>query len=187
MDKDQKYTRLLKEQICAFKKENRWLEFKSNYQEATKLGRYISALSNGACLDREEFAYLYFGVDNDTLGIKGTTFDSAATKAQGNQSLEIYLRQYVSPKIDFKIEDFMYEGAVRVVRFKIPAAVNEPTAFMGKPYVRVDSHVTELPHIPTGCVIFTLQGLIGLRRLLRMPLWMTLTQTLYDWLVKDIN
>lgn len=144
MDKDQKYTRLLKEQICAFKKENRWLEFKSNYQEATKLGRYISALSNGACLDREEFAYLYFGVDNDTLGIKGTTFDSAATKAQGNQSLEIYLRQYVSPKIDFKIEDFMYEEAVRVVRFKIPAAVNEPTAFMGKPYVRVDSHVTEL-------------------------------------------
>lgn len=144
MDKDQKYTHLLKEQICASKKENRWLEFKSNYQEATKLGRYISALSNGACLDREEFAYLYFGVDNDTLEIKGTTFDSAATKAQGNQSLEIYLRQYVSPKIDFKIEDFMYEEAVRVVRFKIPAAVNEPTAFMGKPYVRVDSHVTEL-------------------------------------------
>lgn len=144
MDKNQKYTDLLNEQINSTQKETRWLEFKSNYQEPIKLGRYISALSNGACLDHQDDAYLYFGVDDDTLEIKGTTFDAARTKAQGNQSLEIYLRQMVEPKINFTIEEFLYKGETRVVVFKIPAAASQPTTFMGKPYVRVDSHVTDL-------------------------------------------
>ena len=144
MDKNQKYTQLLKLQIDNLKKENRFLEFKSNNQDAIKLGKYISALSNGACLDRQDYAYLYFGVDDKTLEIKGTIFDVAKTNAQGNQSLEIYLRQYTQPKIDFKIDEFLYEGKQRIVFFKIPAAVSEPTTFMGKPYTRVDSHVTEL-------------------------------------------
>lgn len=144
MDINQKYTNLLEEQIRTIKKETRYLEFKSNYQEPVKLGRYISALSNGACLDHQDFAYLYFGVDDATLEIKGTKFDSANTKAQGNQSLEIYLRQMVEPKINFSIGEFLYKGTTRVVVFKIPAAASQPTTFMGKPYVRVDSHVTEL-------------------------------------------
>lgn len=144
MDKNLKYTNLLDEQIRTIKKESRYLEFKSNYQETVKLGRYISALSNGACLDHQDFAYLYFGVDDATLEVKGTKFDSASTKAQGNQSLEIYLRQMIEPKINFTIDDFSYKGTTRVVVFKIPAAASQPTTFMGKPYVRVDSHVTEL-------------------------------------------
>ena len=45
MDVNQKYTSLLNEQIAKIGKECRYLEFKSNYQEVDKLGRYISALS----------------------------------------------------------------------------------------------------------------------------------------------
>lgn len=63
MDKNLKFTNLLEEQINSAKKETRCLEFKSNYQEAIKLGRYISALSNGACLEHQDFAYLYFAVE----------------------------------------------------------------------------------------------------------------------------
>ena len=88
MDINQKYTDLLKKQIESIKKECRYLEFKSNYQEADKLGRYISALSNGACLDHQDYAYLYFGVDDETLEVKGTTFDCSKVKAQGNEALE---------------------------------------------------------------------------------------------------
>lgn len=33
MNKDNKYTELLKKQICEVQKENRSLEFKSNYQK----------------------------------------------------------------------------------------------------------------------------------------------------------
>ena len=101
MEKDKNYSRLLDEQIGLVGRENRYLEFKSNYQDTDKLGRYISALSNGACLERQDFAYLYFGVKDETWDVIGTTFDVSKEKAKGNQSLEIYLRQYVSPSIDF--------------------------------------------------------------------------------------
>lgn len=144
MNKDEKYTVLLKSQIATLKKENRFLEFKSNYQETDSLGKYISALSNGACLDHQDFAYLYFGVEDETLAIKGTTFDISKMKAKGNQSLEIYLRQMVEPKITFDIEEFFFDGNQRLVVFIIPAAANEPTCYLNKPYIRVDSHVTEL-------------------------------------------
>lgn len=144
MNKNEKYTVLLDGQIATFKKENRFLEFKSNFQDSDKLGKYISALSNGACLDNQEFAYLYFGVDDETLSIKGTTFDVSKIKAEGNQSLEIYLRRMLSPKITFEIEEFYYKELTRMVVFVIPAAVKEPTCYKNKPYVRVDSHVTEM-------------------------------------------
>ena len=52
MDVNQKYTSQLNEQIAKIGKEYRYLEFKSNYQEVDKLGRYISALSNGALIIR---------------------------------------------------------------------------------------------------------------------------------------
>ena len=83
MGKDIQYTNLLKKQISTFQKEKRFLEFKSNYQDADKLGRYISALSNGACLENLDFGYLYFGVDDDTLEVKPTTFDCSKVKAAG--------------------------------------------------------------------------------------------------------
>ena len=158
MDVNQKYTSQLNEQIAKIGKECRYLEFKSNYQEVDKLGRYISALSNGACLDHQDFAYLYFGVDDDTLEIKGTTFDSAKVKAVGNEALELYLRRMVVPKVNFSIIEFMYEGKRRVVLFKIPAAVNEPTTYKQKPYIRVDSHVTDLtPYVDWMRQIYTSQ------------------------------
>ena len=158
MDVNQKYTSQLNEQIDKIGKECRYLEFKSNYQEVDKLGRYISALSNGACLDHQDFAYLYFGVDDETLEIKGTTFDCAKVKAVGNEALELYLRRMVVPKVNFSIIEFMYEGKQRVVLFKIPAAVNEPTTYKQKPYIRVDSHVTDLtPYVDWMRQIYTSQ------------------------------
>lgn len=143
MNRDIEYTALLNKQIETQKRENRYLEFKSNYQEPDKLGRYISALSNGACLDNVDMAYLYFGVDDATLTVKGTTFD-VTKAAKGNQALEMYLRQMISPKLDFKIEEFLYNGEKRVVVFRIPPAIEQPTCFQNVPYVRVDSHTTDL-------------------------------------------
>ena len=141
---DKQHIEFLQKLISLYKKENRHLEFKSNHLEPERLGRYISALSNGACLDNEDYGYLYFGVEDETLELKGTTFDAFRTKAKGHQDLEIYLRQYVSPKIDFKIENFKDENDKRFVVFIIPAAKEEPTCFMGTPYVRVDSSVADM-------------------------------------------
>lgn len=125
-------------------KECRWLEFKSNHQDPYHLGKYISALSNGACLDNQDFGYLYFGVEDNTLELLGTTFEPQKTKAKGNQDLELFLRQYISPKINFTIDEFHAPDGKRFVVFVIPAAKGEPTKFQGTPFVRVDSSVTEL-------------------------------------------
>jgi len=144
MSKDKEYTALLTKQIAVIGKEVRSLEFKSNYQDADRLGKYISALSNGACLDNEDYGYLYFGVEDETLKLLGTTFDVSRIKAKGNQNLEIFLRQYITPKIDFKIEEFHDESGKWYVVFIIPAAKGEPTCFMNIPYVRIDSSVSDL-------------------------------------------
>lgn len=151
MDKNTKYSKLLDEQIESIKKENRYLEFKSNYQDADQIGKYISALSNGACLDGQDFGYLYFGVQDETLEVIGTSFKPSVVKALGNQALELYLRLMISPKINFSIDDFIYQQhgkSMRIVVFKIPAAVREPTYYKQKPWIRVDSHTTDLTPYP---------------------------------------
>lgn len=143
--------------LSKYNRETRHLEFKSNYQDANVLGEYISALSNGAALDNEDYGYLFFGVDDSTLEIKGTSFDPSSKKVSfrldksskdSNQYLEMGLRQYISPKISFEIKDFQASNGKRVVMFRIPAAKNEPTYFMGKAYVRVDSCKTDLKNYP---------------------------------------
>ena len=84
------YTRLLDFFIASYNKENRFIEFKSNHLEAKVLGEYISALSNGACLDHKDYGYLFFGVENNTWEIKGTTFDPEREKVKVGQSLELF-------------------------------------------------------------------------------------------------
>lgn len=64
-----KYSSLLDSLIEIYSRELTWLEFKSNYQDADHLGKYISSISNSACLAHQEFGYLFFGVDNDTLQV----------------------------------------------------------------------------------------------------------------------
>lgn len=148
---------LLNELIAKYNRETRHLEFKSNYQDANTLGEYISALSNGATLDNEEYGYLFFGVNDETLDVVGTSFDPGAQKVSfkldksskaPNQYLEMGLRQYVVPKINFQIQSFTANSGKRVIAFIIPAAKEEPTYFMGKAYIRVDSCKTDLKNYP---------------------------------------
>ena len=138
------YSKLLDSLISQYRKENRFLEFKSNYQSAEKLGHYISALSNGACLDHVDYGYLFFGIENNTLKIKGTTFDWERENVKNGQSLELYLRRNISPSIPFLIDEFKYHGQERIVLFKVPAAEGLPTSFSNEPYVRINESVTSL-------------------------------------------
>lgn len=154
---DLEYANLLDELIAKYNRETRHLEFKSNYQDPNDLGEYISALSNGATLDNEEYGYLFFGVDDKTLEIKGTTFNPTVKKVSfkldksnktPNQFLELGLRQFIAPKINFEIRSFKSNNGRNVVVFKIPAAKEQPTYFMTKAFVRVDTCKTDLKNYP---------------------------------------
>jgi ATP-dependent DNA helicase RecG len=136
---------LLKD-LCIQPREQQWLEFKSNGIDHEQIGEYISAMSNGATLANKPFGYLVWGVEDGTHTIKGSTFTFADAK-HGNQDLELWLRLYLDPKINFEIFEFDCERK-SIVLLRIPPAKNEPTNFQKKPFVRVGSNKTDLRKYP---------------------------------------
>ncbi len=140
------YIHILLEELCAYENEKTWLEFKQNYNNHEDIGEYISALSNGACIDNKPFGYLIWGVKNDTHEITGTSFKISKAK-KGNQDLELWLRTFLHPKVHFDIFEFVYKSKV-ITLLKIPAAVSEPTHFQKKPFIRINSQKTDLRNHP---------------------------------------
>ena len=63
--------RLVKE-LCKLPKEIGWVEFKHNNCEPTMVGEDISALANSATLNDRDYAYMIWGVHNETHEIVGT-------------------------------------------------------------------------------------------------------------------
>lgn len=126
--------------------ETEWVEFKVNYYEPQEIGEYISALSNSACLHQKDYGYLVFGVENKTHAVKGTTFKPKKKKV-GNEELENWLARLLSPRIDFKVFEFEYEGHPIVI-FKIDPTHNTPVRFNGTEYIRIGSYKKRLADFP---------------------------------------
>ena len=124
--------------------EHECIEFKLNND--SKLGEYISGLANSACIAKEKYAYLVFGVDDSTLAVVGTSIN-LNKKGKGNEDLIPWITRSLNPRIHFEYYDFKKDDK-RVVLFKIPAAVNRPIKFMGKAYVRIGSSLTNLDDFP---------------------------------------
>ena len=96
--------------------ETEWLEFKTNISESHSsityegVGKYISGISNVACLKDKAYGYLVLGIQNGTWDIVGTNLHMHETKI-GNQDYELWLRKNLSPIISFDIEEFDYKGS----------------------------------------------------------------------------
>ncbi len=129
--------------------ESEWIEFKSNRYESHEIGKYLSALSNSACLLGKPYGYLVFGIDDQAHQIVGTSFDpySDKEKGKGNQSLLLWLSTNLQPNIGFTPFTFTTENK-RVVLFEIHSAYNQPVRFKGTAYIRIGSSKTELRNHP---------------------------------------
>lgn len=127
--------------------EQEWLEFKHNFHSPEEIGKRISALANGACLAGKKFGYLVFGVADETHDIVGTSFNPKTKKAKGNEDLEHWLIERLSPKIHFTIHEMQIDGKA-VVLFEIPAATDTPISFLHEPYIRIGSLTKLLKHYP---------------------------------------
>lgn len=135
------------DELRALPKENEWVEFKSGSATTNdKIGNYISAISNAACINNQSFGYLVFGIKDDTHDVVGTNF-KLKNKKEGNQELELYLRQYLHPSVKFTHFVCNYEAFYLEI-FRIPAAKGEPTHFKKIPYIRFDSSLTDLRNFP---------------------------------------
>lgn len=134
------------QRLVALPKENEWVEFKHNYHSEDEIGERISALANAAALFNKPFAYLVYGVDDDTHRIVGTSF-RPSTKTVGKNELENWLVQNLMPHIDFRIYEFQYNDK-NVVMFEIPAAEHSPVTYKKASYIRVGSITRLLRDFP---------------------------------------
>jgi predicted HTH transcriptional regulator len=127
--------------------ETEWVEFKSNHQPPEKIGEYISALANSACLHQRSEAYLVFGIENKTHKVIGTKYEPRTTKGKGAEDLEPWLHRNLKPKIDFKIQEIGHPDG-RIVIFFIQPALAGPVKFNNKAWIRIGSSLKALDEFP---------------------------------------
>jgi hypothetical protein len=80
--------RTLIDTLRAEPQEPEWLEFKCNNKDLERIGKYLSALSNSACIGNQKHGYILWGIDDKTHEVVGTSFKPHATKGKGNEDLE---------------------------------------------------------------------------------------------------
>ena len=137
----------LLEQFRQLPREEATVEFKSNWKRIDDIGEYISAMANTAALERQERAWLIWGIDNATHAVKGTTFDPFASKGEGNQPLIMWLTQVIKPRPDIQFHEVAHPDG-KVVMLEIHPPRSEPLAFKGIRHIRIDSHKTRLSEHP---------------------------------------
>jgi len=123
------------------------VEFKLNWDLASDIGQYISAVGNAAALDGHDRAWIVWGVHDKTHEVKGTLFNPFTAKGEGNQPLVMWLTQKISPRPDFHFYELNHPDG-KVVLLEIHPPRTAPLAFDGTRYIRIDSHKTNLAKHP---------------------------------------
>ena len=137
----------LVDQLRGQQRESAVVEFKSNLNEPSEIGQYISALANAAVLELQDRAWIIWGVDDQTHQVAGTGFDPFNKKAEGRQALIMWLTHKITPRPDFKFHEVQHPQG-RVVVLEIYPPRSSPLAFAGERFIRIDSHKTKLSNHP---------------------------------------
>jgi len=143
---DKNYLISLLSELRALPKETGWVEFKGNNSDPQMIGEYISALSNTAALEGKRYAYMVWGIEDETHNIIGTLFKPKHAK-KGNEELESWLFRMLSPRIIFKFYDLNTEQGL-VVILEIERASNKPVQFSGQEYIRIGTNNKNLKEAP---------------------------------------
>jgi ATP-dependent DNA helicase RecG len=129
--------RALVEELRLRPSETPWIEFKVNIIDPDKIGKIISALSNGARLLDQPQGYLLWGIDDITHDIVGTTFRPNVEKIKGHP-YQFWITGQVQPSVLLQFhETYQEETGLRVVLLEIPAADRVPTKYQGRAYLRI--------------------------------------------------
>lgn len=136
----------LLETLRALPRETDWLEFKVNVFDPDSTGQYVSGLANSAMLDGQKHAYMFWGIEDQTHQIVGTTVRLAESK-KGSEDFLLFLTKYLRPKIAFHHKAFDVEGK-HVEMLVIEPGYMQPVSFQGREYVRVSSSLKPLQDFP---------------------------------------
>ena len=127
-------------------KEKECLEFKHNDIGTVKLGKYISALANAAVLHNKSYAYVVFGIEDESKNIIGTSFKPATAKEKG-QEYESWLNQKIEPNHFFKFYSLQFQDKPIVV-LEVAKAEFRPIKFNNIEYFRIGSSTRKLADLP---------------------------------------
>lgn len=134
--------------------ENEYVEYKEakNNFDFNELGKYFSALSNGANLLGKQYAWLIFGVQDKTHEFVNTNY-----RKSGNlNELKKEITKFTNDNISFLgIYELEINGS-RIIMFKIPAAIGIPTTWKGIPYDRNDDALIPLNDIKRDAILSTI-------------------------------
>lgn len=145
MIRTNEYLKSLLKELCSFPNETEWIEFKVKNDKPAEIG-YISALNNSATINGKLYAYIVWGIENETHNIVGTIFKPRTVKV-GNEELENWLIRSLSPNISFKFYEIEVDSK-QVVILEIEKASNRPVQFKGKEYIRIGSYKKPLKDFP---------------------------------------
>jgi ATP-dependent DNA helicase RecG len=145
-ERNSEYLVSLVRELCKLPSETEWVEFKVNNADPQEIGQYLSALANGAALNGKAFAYLVWGVEDQTHRIVGTDFSPSATR-RGNEPLESWLLRLLTPKIHFRFHELTVDG-VPVVLLEIGRAFRHPVRFQGEEFIRIGEAKKPLKEAP---------------------------------------
>lgn len=146
MIKDEKYLINLIQNLITFPNETEWVEFKLNYYNSDSIAEYVSALSNSATLHSQNFAYMVWGIDDDTHNIVGTDFNPDAKKV-GNEEFRNWLFRIINPKINIEFYSVNIDNK-KVVVLEIPKSESVLTKFKTTAYIRIGSVKKALHEAP---------------------------------------
>ena len=133
-------------ELCKLPQETGWVEFKHNNCDPKMVGEDISALANSAVIADRSYAYMIWGVDDNTHEIIGTKVNLKKEK-KGNQELENWLRYLLSKNADFEMHSVDIDGK-HVEMLVISKAVGNPVTFEKIDYIRVGSYTKKAIEFP---------------------------------------
>ncbi|PWK46855.1 ATP-binding protein [Pleionea mediterranea] len=137
---------VLVDELCSQSAENALVEFKHNNFKPEMVGKLCSAMSNAARIAQKDFAYVLWGVDDETQQVIGTTFEPNK-QTVGNQVFEFWLSSRLNPSIAFEFRVVEHPKG-KVVLLEIPAATSAPVSYDNIPYVRIGSATPKLLDYP---------------------------------------
>jgi len=136
------------DRLRALPRELEWVEFKKgNATTNERLGKYISGLSNAACITNESHAYLVFGIIDESHEVCNSTYNFKSRK-EGKEEVELWIRRLLTPSINFQYYICNYAEDIKIEVFKIPAATRQPTQFKNFMQIRIGSNLTDLKNYP---------------------------------------
>ena len=134
--------------------ENEYIEYKEakNNFDFNELGKYFSALSNGANLMGKQYGWLIFGVSDKTHEFVNTNY-----RRNGNlNGLKKEITKFTNDNLRFiDIYEFEIYGN-RVIMFKIPAAIGIPTTWKNIAYDRNDDELIPLNEVKRNTILSTI-------------------------------